>query len=596
MFADWLSFLKRGLAARDAGDAPAGGLRPLRRLSPWFRRHRRHAVAGALCMGLSTAAGLLPPMVMRYLVDDVVAPGRNDLLLAALAVLAACLCAEKLLRLVEEFCFARFQAHALADLQDTLVAHVLRLPKPFFDRRSTGALTRSLTEDVENLRVVFSGAGANAFGQALRLLGGGCFLVYLEWRMALAVLALLPLLCWGLRFFSRKAFLLSRRRLEQQAEASGCLQETLAGVTAVKAAAGERREGAKLRARFERVLGTALEQAVVGSAGAAFLQSMPGVGRVLALAVGAILVMRGEWTLGSLLAFQAYLSDVFGPAQYLSSVTLQFQAARASLERMGSVLDRAPEGRCDDGAVAVALGGELELRDVSFAYPDAPPLLSGISLHVRPGESVALVGPSGAGKTTLAGLVLGFYRPSSGGILFDGRPIESYDIGALRRRLGYVPQRPTLSSGTVLDNLRFGNPDASIVEVTGAARAAALHEDILRMPLDYRTQVGEGGLMLSEGQRQRVALVRALLMDPDVLILDEPTSALDAAAERALIEGIQEWRRNRTMVVITHRMSTAACCDRVVRLDRGGMAEIEPAGESRRAAAPQWTGSLRANA
>ena len=153
-----------------------------------------------------------------------------------------------------------------------------------------------------------------------------------------------------------------------------------------------------------------------------------------------------------------------------------------------------------------------------------------------------------------------------------------------------------LASGTVLDNLRFGNPDASIVEVTGAARAAALHEDILRMPLDYRTQVGEGGLMLSEGQRQRVALVRALLMDPDVLILDEPTSALDAAAERALIEGIQEWRRGRTMVVITHRMSTAACCDRVVRLDRGGMAEIEPAGESRRAAAPQWTGSLRANA
>ena len=204
MFADWLSFLKRGLAARDAGDAPAGGLRPLRRLAPWFRRHRRHAMAGALCMGLSTAAGLLPPMVMRYLVDDVVAPGRNDLLLAVLAALAACLCAEKLLRLAEEFCFARFQAHALADLQDTLVAHVLRLPKPFFDRRSTGALTRSLTEDVENLRVVFSGAGANAFGQALRLLGGGSFLVYLEWRMALAVLALLPLLCWGLRFFSAR--------------------------------------------------------------------------------------------------------------------------------------------------------------------------------------------------------------------------------------------------------------------------------------------------------------------------------------------------------------------------------------------------------
>ena len=321
-------------------------------------------------MGLSTAAWLPPPMVMRYLVDDVVAPGRNDLLLAALAVLAACLCAEKLLRLAEEFCFGRFQTHALADLQDTLVAHVLRLPKPFFDRRLTGALTRSLTEDVESARRVLGGRrqrfwpGAAAAGRGLL---PGLPGVAHGARCAGAPAAALL----GAAYLGGKAFLLSRRRLEQQAEASGCLQETLAGVTAVKAAAGERREGAEVDSRFEQwVLGTA-EQAVVGSAGAAFLQSMPGVGRVLALAVGAILVMRGEWTLGSLLAFQAYLSDVFGPAQYLSSVTLQFQAARASLERMGSVLDRAPEGRCDDGAVAVALGGELELRDVSFAYPDA---------------------------------------------------------------------------------------------------------------------------------------------------------------------------------------------------------------------------------
>jgi ABC-type bacteriocin/lantibiotic exporter with double-glycine peptidase domain len=312
---------------------------------------------------------------------------------------------------------------------------------------------------------------------------------------------------------------------------------------------------------------------VVGSAGSAFLQSMPGLGRVLALAAGAVLVMQDEWSLGSLLAFLAYLSDVFGPAQFLAAAGLQLQSARASLERMGAILDRAPEGTSDDSAAAVSLGGELELRDVSFAYPDAPVLLNGVSLHVRPGEAVALVGPSGAGKTTLAGLILGFYRPAAGDIVFDGRPIESYPLGALRRRLGYVPQRPTLASGSILDNLRFGNPEASIAEVTGAARAAAIHEDILRLPQGYRTEVGEGGLMLSEGQRQRIALARALLMDPDVLILDEPTAALDAAAERALIAGIQEWRRGRTMLVITHRMSTAACCDGVMHLSEGRVFE-----------------------
>jgi ABC-type bacteriocin/lantibiotic exporter with double-glycine peptidase domain len=569
MFTDWLTLLKRGLSAPDAGEAPCGGMGSLRRLGLWFRRHRRHAAAGAACMGLSTAAGLVAPMVMRYLVDEVIAPGRAELLPVALAALAACLCAEKLLRLAEEFCFARFQARALSDLQGTLIAHVLRLPKSFFDGQSTGALTRSLTEDVENLRAVFSATGANAFGQALRLIGGAGLLVYLEWRMALAVLAVLPLLCWGLRFFARRTLQLSRRRLAQQAEASGCLQETLSGAVAVKAVAGEHRAGERLKSRFDRVFGTALDQAVVGSAGSAFLQSMPGLGRVLALAAGAILVMRGEWSLGSLLAFQAYLSDVFGPAQFLASASLQLQSARASLERMGAILDRAPEGACEDSAAAVSLGGELELRAVSFAYPDAPPLLEGVSLHVRLGESVALVGPSGAGKTTLAGLILGFYRPAAGVILFDGRPIESYPLGALRRRLGYVPQRPVLASGTVLDNLRFGNPGASTAEVTSAARAAGIHEEILRLPQGYRTEVGEGGLLLSEGQRQRVALVRALLMDPDILILDEPTSALDAAAERALIEGVQRWRRGRTMVVITHRMSTAGCCDRIVNLSGG---------------------------
>jgi ABC-type bacteriocin/lantibiotic exporter with double-glycine peptidase domain len=520
-------------------------------------------------MGLSTAAGLVAPMVMRYLVDEVIAPGHAELLPVALAALAACLCAEKLLRLAEEFCFARFQARALSELQGTLIAHVLRLPKSFFDGQSTGALTRSLTEDVENLRSVVSATGANAFGQALRLMGGAGLLVYLEWRLALAVLAVLPLLGWGLRFFARRTLQLSRRRLAQQAEASGCLQETLSGAVAVKAVAGEHLAGERLKSRFDRVFGTALDQAVVGSAGSAFLQSMPGLGRVLALAAGAILVMGGEWSLGSLLAFQAYLSDVFGPAQFLASASLQLQSARASLERMGAILDRAPEGACEDSAAAVSLGGELELLAVSFAYPDAPPLLEGVSLHVRSGESVALVGPSGAGKTTLAGLILGFYRPAAGVILFDGRPIDSYPLGALRRRLGYVPQRPALSSGTLLDTLRFGNPGASTAEVTSAARAAGIHEEILRLPQGYRTEVGEGGQLLSEGQRQRVALVRALLMDPDILILDEPTSALDAAAERALIEGVQRWRRGRTMVVITHRMSTAGCCDRIVNLSGG---------------------------
>jgi ABC-type bacteriocin/lantibiotic exporter with double-glycine peptidase domain len=579
MLADWLTILKSGLARHHATDricgatSTSGVAAAWRRLYPYFRRHRTHALLGAMFIGLGTLVGFAPPLITRYLVDKVILPGRLEPVLMVVGLLAACLAAEKILRLAEEFCFARFEQGGLLDIQEDLISRTLRLPKAFFDEQQTGYLTRRLTEDVESLRFLFSDVLANAAGQTLRLAGAAGFLFYLEWRIALLMLALLPALAWALRYFSRKVYLLSRERLERQAEAAGQIQESLADATTIKVLASSAGAAGKIMASLLKAFGATLKQSTVGSLAGVITQSIPGAGRALALAAGAVLVIRGEWTLGSLLAFQAYLSGVFGPAQYLVSVNLRLQQARAALERVSALFDIALEKEKAGTVHAEKLTGEIEFRWVSFAYDGVAPVLKDLALHIRPGEAVAVMGPSGVGKTTLVSLMLQFYKPTAGEIYFDGRPASEYDLDALRRRMGYVPQRPLLTSGTIMDNILCGKPEATVETVVSSARLAGLHEEVLSFPRGYQTTVGEGGLKLSEGQKQRVALARALVMDPDILILDEPTASLDAPTEQSILDGLSAWRKNRTLFVVTHRISLARRCDRVLCLDGDRLVE-----------------------
>lgn len=573
MPAVWLTTLKSGLAHTGASDRIGGGRPPdglgrtLRRFYPLIRRHGSIAAAGGAFILLATLVGFAPPLLTRYLVDDVILGRQISLLAVAVFLLAACLAAEKLLRLAEDYCFARFEQRVLRDIQEALFARALSLPKAFFDAQQTGYLTRRFTEDVDGLRFVFSGVCFNALGQALRLSGGVFFLIYLEWRIALLVIALLPGLAVILCYFSGKIHLLSRRRLEHKAEAAGKVQEALAEASVVKAFGAEVRTRARIMSAVDRQLEASLEQSLIGSLSGMLIQSIPGIGRAVALAAGAVLVIRGEWTLGSLLAFQAYLGSVFGPAQFLSSVNLELQRARAALERVAALFGLAPEAAQAGGLAAGRLAGEVELRNVSFAYGKGDFVLENLSFQIRPGEAVAIMGPSGIGKTTLLSLLLSFYRPSRGEIYFDGRPAGEYELTSLRRRLGYLPQEPRLLAGTILENLRLGNPAAGEEEVRAAAAAAGIEERILSFPEGYATRVGEGGFRLSAGERQRLALARALVVGPDILILDEPTAALDEASEQTLLDCLNRWRHGRTVIVVTHRPATARRCDRVVHLE-----------------------------
>jgi subfamily B ATP-binding cassette protein MsbA len=301
---------------------------------------------------------------------------------------------------------------------------------------------------------------------------------------------------------------------------------------------------------------------------------LPAVVRGIVLALGAFWVIKGQWTLGSLFAFQVYLGYVFGPSQFLASANIELQYARAALERVSSLFDIVPEEKMGVGRPVDRLKGEIEFKNVSFSYGSREPVLEDVSFHIRPGERVAIVGPSGVGKTTMISLILRFYKPTSGEIYFDGQSASEYEVGSLRRRIGYVSQSSLLLSGTIMENLCYGNPEATKEQVIRATRAAGIHDFITSLAEGYETNVEEKGENLSEGQKQRLSIARALVKEPDILVLDEPASALDSWTEKSIFGSLPTLVRDKTLFVAAHRLSTIKDSDRILLLNENKLIAI----------------------
>ena len=570
----WLTYLRAGFSRKMPKDRIGGkkGCADLKtslnNLLPFVGRHYRQGLIGILLIMITSLLGFPQPLIMRYLVDDVILDRQLGLLAAAILLLVGISLAEKLAGVAQKFYFAHFEQEVSLDIQQDLFGHVLRLPKAFFDDNQTGYLMSRLSSDVEGLRWLFSNTVVYMISNILRFLGGMMLLLYLEWRLAIGVLVILPILILCVRFFARKIHVLSHQDMEQRATVSCHLQESLSSVSLIKAFSSEARTVDNLVSRLRGAFQIALEQTAVNSSANVAIASMPGLARVMVFGLGAYWVIQGYWSLGSLLAFIAYLGYVFGPAQFLATANLELQNARAALERVSALYDILPEENLGTGSIVERLAGKIEFTNVSFSYDDREPVLQDISFSVHPGERVAIVGPSGVGKTTLLSLILRFYRPTAGEIYFDGLPAPDYETGSLRKRLGYVSQSALLLSGTIIENLYYGNSEASEEEVYLAAKVAGIHDFINSLPEGYETKIGERGVNLSEGQKQRLALARALVKDPDILILDEPTAALDSQTENAIFQSLPSLFRDKTLFVVAHRLATIMDSDRIFLLDQ----------------------------
>ena len=555
--------------------ATSGRGRKLRGLLALLRPYRGRTMLMLASLIIGTAASLAPPPLAKLAIDDGIVPGdlaKLNLVVVAFMASALILWAATWAQI---WLVGWIGQRVLQDLRIQLFAHLQALSIGFYSRRQAGVIISRLTNDVQALDQLVSDGVVTLFGASLTLVGTAVILVVLDWQLALLTFLIFPVLGIGsfaFRIISADAYRATR---EKVAAITAYLQETLSGVRVVRVFGQERRHervfsGLNDENRAANMTTVNLNAAYFPAV--EFLSALVTAGILL---YGGLQAIQGDVTVGVLVAFIAALNNFFDPIQQLSQLYTTYQAGMAALDKIFELLDEEPDLRDRPGALALPrLRGELRFDHVSFAYaPGGENALTDIDLDVPAGQTVALVGSTGAGKSTFAKLAARFYDPTEGAIRVDGHDLRDVQARSLRAQLGIVPQEAFLFSGTILDNLSFGRPDAILDEVEDAARAVGAHDFIAALEHGYETEIGERGIQLSAGQRQLVAFTRALISDPRILVLDEATSNVDIHTETRIEEGLRLLLAGRTAVVIAHRLSTRRGADRIVVLEHGRIRE-----------------------
>ncbi len=550
-------------------------LRRLRKLVALLRPYRGRVALTYLALLVATGAALAPPYLAGRAIDDGIRAGDDSALVVIVVLFLVAALLNWAATYAETFLINWIGQRALQDLRLQIFSHLQRLSIGFHSRNKAGVLISRITNDVEALDQLVTDGIATLFGSSLTLLGTTAILVALDPGLALVTFSVFPILLAGslaFRIVSSGAYRLTREKI---ALVTAYLQETLSGVRIVRAFGRERRHEERFSELNEENRAANMRTVYLNAAYFPSVELLSAVATAVILIYGGNQVMDGNGvTIGVLASFVFYLQSFFDPIQQLSQLYTTYQAGMAALEKIFDLLDEEPDLKDAPNAIELPrLRGEIEFDDVSFSYGVEKPALSHVSLSVPPGQTVALVGATGAGKSTLAKLVARFYDPDSGAVLVDGHDLRSVTERSLRSQLGIVPQEGFLFSGSTADNIAFGKPDAAPEEIEAAAHAVGADDFIERLPDGYDTEVGERGGHLSAGQRQLVAFARAAIADPRILILDEATSNVDVHTEGRIEHGLRRLLAGRTAIVIAHRLSTIRGAGRIVVLDDGRVIE-----------------------
>jgi ABC-type multidrug transport system fused ATPase/permease subunit len=538
------------------------------------RPYRSRTALSVVSLLTATATALAPPYLAKYALDDAVNGHGGSRLFAVVAIFVAAGLANWGMTYVETYLTGWVGERILADLRVRLFEHLQRLSLGFYERNRAGVIISRLTNDVEAIDQLVTDGVTSLVQNTLTLLGTAIILFILDWRLALATCAVIPLMGVATALFrtrSARAYAAVRERLGL---VTATLAEDISGMRIVQAFTREQPAFENFRKVALHYRDANMQTIVLNGIYFPIVDLLSTVALAVVLAYGGHLYFGGSLTLGTLFAFMLYVQNFFDPVQQLSQLYNTFLSATAALDKIMGVLDEEPEVLDRPAARELAqIEGHVAFEGVRFTYGRGDEVLHGVDLDVPAGTTVALVGHTGAGKSTIAKLLARFYEPTHGRITIDGVDLNDVSQASLRRQLGVVPQEGFLFAGTVAENIAFGRPDATADEIVRAANTVGAHDFILRLEDGYETQLGERGSRLSLGQRQLVAFARALLADPRILILDEATSSVDIGTEQRIEQALRVLLAERTAFIIAHRLSTIRDADLIVVLEHGRVIE-----------------------
>ena len=551
--------------------------RQFRRLFEFVRPYRTRLIVALVAIIFGSLLGLAGPYTLQFLIDAVFRDNNRDLLNRITVALILIFATQSVFYFIRGYLLSSIGERVMADVRLKLFRHLHGLSLNFFNERRTGELVSRLTNDVSTIRGLVTSDISTALSQVLSFFGALILIIVTDWRLTLFMFALIPVVMVLGIVFGRRLRALSTSVQDQLADATTVVEESLSGIRVVQSFTREAYEISRFTKSIEHTVALAMKRIRLSSTFGPTISFLGFAAVVSIFWFGGNEVLAGRLTAGQLFMFLVLTMTIAGSIGQFSGLWSNLQEALGATNRLFEILDTEADIRDQPDARPLPdVEGRITFEKVSFVYKDNPgsAILTDISLDVEPGEVLALVGPSGAGKTTFVNLIARFYDPAEGRILIDSADVRDVQLQSLRQQIGIVPQDTLLFGGSVRENILYGRLEATQEEVIAAARAANAHEFVQQLPKGYETIVGERGVKLSGGQRQRIAIARAILKDPRILLLDEATSALDSESEGLVQEALERLMQNRTNIVIAHRLSTVQNADRIAVLDEGRLVEL----------------------